>query len=104
MQLDLGSQKRKVSKQRKEKNWYIFLIIIILFTLLTLKEPTITSEVILNLHNLNSSYELENPSKIKINATISKDNKITGSVILDPNSSTNIHQENFQVIGEEYDK
>ena len=79
-------------------------VIIILFILLFSKEPSITSEVMLNLHDLNSSYELENPSKIKINATITKDNLITGSAILNPNSSLKIFDRNFVAIGEEYEE
>lgn len=90
-------------KNTIEKYWYIFLVVIILFTLFTPKEPTITSEVILNLHELNSTYELENPSKIKLNVTISKENIITGSVVLAPNSSIKIEEKNFKAIGEEYE-
>ena len=87
-----------------ERYWYIFLVIIILFILFFPKEPTITSAVILNLHDLNGTYELENPSKIKINTTISTSNIITGSVILEPNSSLKIYDENFIAIGEEYEE
>jgi len=87
-----------------EKYWYIFIVIIILFILLFSSEPTVTSEVILNLHELNSSYELENPSKVKVNVTISQENQITGSVILDPDSSIQIKEENFEALGEEYEE
>ena len=87
-----------------EKYWYIFLVILVLITIFFLQEKTPTSQVILNLHNLNSSYELENPSKIKINITISEENKITGSIVLNPNSSAIIEQKNFMALGEEYEE
>ncbi len=89
-------------KQLIERNWYIFLVIIILFTLFMPKEPTVTSEVILNLKELNTSYELENPSQIKINTTIYKENRITSSIILDPNTRIIIDDNNFTALGEEH--
>ena len=91
-------------KQAIERYWYIFLVLIILFTLFFQTKPEITSEVILDLHNLNGSYELENPSKIKINTTISENNLITGSVILEPNSSLKLLDKDFIAIGEEYEE
>ena len=87
-----------------ERYWYIFLLIIITITLITYEEPTVTSEVILNLKHLDSSYyKLENPSNIKINTTISTDNEITGTIILHPNTSIILTKQNFTAIGEEYE-
>ena len=90
-----------------EKYSYLFLIIIFLVILLqTFTQRDIdhtTSAVILNLKKLNSSYNLENNGSTTVNATLFKDNKITGSVILDPKTSHEIQEEDFKVIGEQHE-
>ena len=90
-----------------KKYWYVFLILIVIaivFQVIFQKDfDGYTSAVILNLKKLNSSYNLENNGSTIVNATLFKDNKITGSVILDPKTSHEIQEEDFKVIGEQYE-
>ena len=88
-----------------ERYWYILLIIIILFSLISsnLKQESITGSVILNLHKQENNYEIENPSNININLTIKSQNKISESLIIKPNQTFTTNKDDFDAIGEQYE-
>ena len=90
-------------------NKYVYLVLIviilaIIFQFLIQKDITDeTSSVILNLYKEDLNYELENPGNSTVNVTITSQNLITGSVILEPKTSVEIKEEEFEAIGEEYE-
>jgi len=90
-----------------EKYAYVFLIVIAVAVLLQfVSQKDIideTSAVVLNLHKLNSSYNLENAGETYVNATIYERNMITGSVILEPKKTKEIEGDDLKVLGEQYE-
>ena len=90
-----------------DKYIYVVLILIVIAILyqFSIQRDILdeTSAVVLNLHKHNLSYELENEGETKVNVTIYSENLVTGSVVLEPDTSTEIKGDNFDAIGEQYE-